>query len=101
VKEDLDEVANSIEASIEAMFLPPLRLRMNDGLDFSTPNLSNEVIGVVPGVPDERITASIVEQFDRFDHFVPLAGGNCHVQRSRLRVDDRVQLGRKTSARAA
>ena len=61
----------------------------------------DELVGVVARVADEGLTASVVEQLLGGDHFVALARRERDVDRAAFGVDDGVELGRKTSSRAA
>ena len=64
-------------------------------------DLGSEVIGVVAGVTDERVALRVIEQLEGRNHFVALSRRQRDVERPRFRVDDRVDLGRKTSTRVS
>jgi len=101
VEEDLDEIALAVEIAVERKRSLSLGLRVNDRLDLSVADLAPEIVGVVAGVTDERLTACVIKQPHGGDHLVALAWSQRDVDRSRLRVDDSVELGRKTASRAA
>jgi len=101
VKEALNHIALPIQLSIEAMLLLPLRLRMNHRLLSPVPHRLHEFVRVVPGVTDQRLPVRMIEQVRRGDQLVPLPRRQGNVERPPFRVDDDVQLGRKTSSRAA
>ena len=81
--------------------LGPLGLGVDDRLHSLGSNGLSERVRVVAGVADECLAASVREKLVGGDHLVPLAGRERDVDRPRFRVDDGVELGRKTSSRAA
>lgn len=79
----------------------PFRLRADHGLDPASLALGAELVRVVAGVADERSAGGEIEQLGRGDHLVSLARRQRDVERPPFRVDDRVDLGRRTSLRAS
>jgi hypothetical protein len=93
VKADLDEVSDTVELAVERQSAPSLGLRVDDSLDPTRFDLGTELIGVVTGVGDERVTVCVVKQLRSSHHLVPLARSQRDVKRPAFRVDDRVDLG--------
>ena len=101
VKEDFDQVALAVERAVEWACPFALRLRVDDRLHSAFLDRRAEVVRVVAGVTEEGVPAGMREELVRHDHLVALAGSQRDVDRPRPRVDERVELGRKTSSRAA
>lgn len=101
VEEDLDEVARAIQLAVLRNRAFAFRLRADDGLDPARLQLGAERVRVIAGVSDQRVAASVVEELRRGDQFVSFAGSQRDVDRPAFGIDDRVDLGRKTSSRAS
>ena len=74
---------------------------MDDGFHPASEDSLQESVRIVAGITDEVSAASVREQLLGGYLFVALAGRQRDVDRARFRVDDGVELGRKTSSRAA
>jgi hypothetical protein len=97
MKEDLDEIALPMELAVQAMHLVSLGLRMDDGFHASVANRQHEVVRVVPSVADQSLSMGMCEQVLGCDHLVSLTGCQRDVKRACFRIDNGVELGRKTS----
>ena len=93
MKADLDEVTDPVELTIERPRAFALRLRVDDRLDAARFDLRAELVRVIAGIGDERVTVCVVEQLRRRNHLVALARSQRNVKRPTFRVDDRVDLG--------
>jgi len=71
------------------------------GLHAQLPDRADDRIGIVPGICDESLAGRVLDQILRFGRVVLLAGREDDVERLALTGGDRVELGRKTSSRAA
>jgi len=70
-----------------------LRLGVNDGRHALGPNLSPEVIRVIPRVADEGLAAGVLEQLACCNHLVTLARSQRDVDRSASAINQSVELG--------
>jgi hypothetical protein len=76
-------------------------IHRDDGLHAPPPDRADDRIGVVPRICDESFAGRVLDQVLRFRRVVLLAGREDDVKRFPLAGGDRVELGRKTSSRAA
>ncbi len=76
-------------------------IHRDDGLQASLPGCANDRVGIVPGICDESLAGRVLDQVLRFGRVVLLAGREDDVKRLAFAGGDRVELGRKTSSRAA
>jgi hypothetical protein len=60
-----------------------------------------EPVRILAGVGDECLATSVLEQLVGIDHVVPLTRRNRDVDGAAFRIDEGVELGRKTAARTA
>jgi hypothetical protein len=93
VEEDLDEVAQGVELSNEAVLAGPLRHGVDDRTHPLGTDGLEKVIRVVAAVADERLATGVSEQLVGSRYFVALARRECNVERPALGVDDGVELG--------
>ena len=101
VKEALNQIALPVQRPVELMLLPALWLGMNHRLFAEVPHRLYEFVRVVSGVADQGLAVRMSEQIWRGDQLVPLPRRQCDVERPSLRVDDGMELGRKTSSRVS
>jgi hypothetical protein len=73
----------------------------DDGLHAPPPDGTDDRVGVVPRVCDESLAGRVLDQVFRFRRVVLLARREDDVERLALTGGDCVELGRKTSSRAA
>ena len=93
MKTAFDEVATGVGVAIKSTPPRAYRKRGNHGPHVPRSDFSDERIGVVARVAEERCALSIVEQLHGCGHFVALAGRERDVERPALAVGDRVDLG--------
>ena len=80
---------------------PVARASAKPPLGATTVALWHEGVRIVAGVADQRFAICLREQLFGDRHLVPLARRQRDVERAALRVDDGMELCRKTSSRAA
>lgn len=98
VEEDLDEISGAVQSSIEPSAMVLARgITGDDDLHSSTPDLTNERVAIVAAIGHDRSTPSMGQQLGSHGHLVPVARREGDVQRPPLRVDDRMDLGGKSS----
>jgi hypothetical protein len=73
VEEEFNEIALTVESPVFGDCAFPLGLRADDGLDASRLELGAELVRVIAGVSDQRVTSGVVEEFWCCDQFVALA----------------------------
>jgi hypothetical protein len=93
VEEDLDEVAEPVELSDEAVLARALRHRVDDRTHTLGTDGLQEVIRVIAAVADESLATGVSEQLVGSRYFVALARRERDVERPALGVDDGVELG--------
>lgn len=93
MKANLDEIADSIELAIQRQSSFALGLGVDHRLEATRANLADELVGVVASIGYESSAMGVIEKFSSGDHLMPLARGQCDVERPAFRVDDRVDLG--------
>lgn len=76
-------------------------IHRDDGLHAPPPDRTDDRVGIVPRICDESFAGRVSDQVLRFRRVVLLAGREDDVKRLPLACRDRVDLGRKTSSRAA
>jgi len=62
---------------------------------------ADKPVGVVARIGDQRSALGVSEKLLDSSHFMALPSSQRDVERPRLDVDERVELGRKTSSRAS
>lgn len=102
MEEALDFSAKPIEgARFAATVVLSRGIHRDDGLHAPLPDRADDSVGVVSGVGDESLAGRMLDQVLRFRRVVLLAGREDDVKRLPLTGGDGVELGRKTSSRAA
>jgi hypothetical protein len=102
MEEALDIPAKAIEGARLATAVVLSRgIHRDDRLHAPLPDGADDRIGVVPRICDESLAGRVLDQVFRFRRVVLLAGRKDDVERLPLTGGDRVELGRKTSSRAA
>jgi hypothetical protein len=101
MNKQLNVVANAIQFAIEAPHAFARRIAVNHWLHTLRMYGCHDPIRVVPRVGDKRSTTSMSDQFLGHHRIVHLTGSQRDVERPPLRVDEGVELGRKTSSRTA
>jgi len=102
MEEALDVSAEAIEgAGLATPVVLARGIHRDDGLHTSLADCTDDRVGVVSRICDESLAARVLDQVLRFRRVVLLAGREDDVERLPLAGSDRVELGRKTSSRAA
>jgi hypothetical protein len=101
VKEELDEVAEAIEPPVEGALLLSRGVLADDGLDAVRFDEFDELVGVVAGIGKAGSALQVLNQVFGDRCLVLLPRRDLDLKRSALGVDERVDLGRKTSSRTA
>jgi hypothetical protein len=102
VEEALHVPAKTIEGARLAPAVVLSRgIHRNDGCHTSPSDRAYDRVGVVPRICDESSASRVLDQVLRFRRVVLLAGREDDVKRLPLAGGDGVELGRKTSSRAA
>jgi hypothetical protein len=102
VKETFDLVTKPVK---DAVFLSPIVLSSWVHRDHRSHsacmNLVDDAVSIITSVGDERLAGSVFNELLCFSRVVLLAGRQRDVERFSLGRRNRVELGRKTSSRAA
>jgi hypothetical protein len=95
VEEQLDKVASSVESTIKYSSGSSYALWPVGNHDLHPATLSDihKLVGVVPGVCEQCSALRMLEQLIRHRHFMRLTWRYRDVDRPRLGVDERVELG--------
>src|ERR1051325_4342873 len=102
MEETLDISAKAIEgARLASAVVFSRGVHRDDGLHAPPPDRFDDRVGVVPRIGDKGFAGRVLDQVLRFRRVVLLAGREDDVKRLPLAGGDRVELGRKTSSRAA
>lgn len=100
VEEHLDQVARLVGLAIEPRLLLAVWMRENDGHQARLLGAGADGVGVVAGVPDDFVAATVLGD-ERFGdgRFVLLAGRDFDVERPTLRVGESVDLRGESTSR--
>jgi hypothetical protein len=101
VEEAFDEVALAIEGEVGFAWLLAVRLRRNDGRDLSLSECVDERVRVVALVGDQRVGLEVFEQRLGLRDVGGLSGRERQRDRIAECIDDGVDLGCQSAARAA
>jgi hypothetical protein len=102
MEEALDVSAKTVQgARLAPAVVLPSWIHGDDGLHPSLADRIDDRVGVVPRICDESFAGRVLDQVLRFRRVVLLTGREDDVERLPLAGGDRVELGRKTSSRAA
>ena len=102
MEEAFDIPAETIEgARLATPVVLSCGVHCDDGLHAPLADRTDDRVGVVSRICDERLAGRVFDQVLRFRRIVLLAGREDDVERLPLAGGDRVELGRKTSSRAA
>jgi len=102
MEEALDIPPEAIESARLATAVVLSRgIHRDDRLHAPPPDRADDRVGVVSRIGDESLACRVLDQVFRFRRVVLLAGREDDVKRLPLAGRDRVELGRKTSSRAA
>jgi hypothetical protein len=102
MEEALDISAEAIKGARLATAIVLSRgIHRDDGLHASLADRTDDRVGVVSRIRDESFADRVLDQVLRFRRVVLLTGREDDVERLPLTGSDRVELGRKTSSRAA
>lgn len=97
VKEDLDEIALGIGDPIEPRLSLARGIGADDSLHAASANRATNGIGVIPSVRDHGFALRMFEERFGDGGFVLLARSDLDVERSAVRVDDRVEFRREST----
>jgi hypothetical protein len=101
LKETLDEVALGVEGEIAIASDPTVRLWRDDWLDGSHFEALDEGVGVIAFVAEEGFGLGFSREGFSLGDIVDLAAGEAERQRVAQGVDDHMDLGGQSAARAA
>jgi hypothetical protein len=102
MEEALHISAKAIEgARLAAAVVLSRGIHRDNGLHAPPPDRADDCVGVVPRICDESFSGRVLDQVLCFRRVVLLAGREDDVKRLPFAGGDRVELGRKTSSRAA
>jgi len=102
MEEAFNHSSHPVEASVLApTVVLPRRVHRDDSLHASGFDCSNDAVGVVAGVGDERFAGRMLNQMLGFRRVVLLPRCQDDVERLAFGSRDRVDFGRKTSSRTA
>jgi hypothetical protein len=102
MEETLDISTKAIEGTrLAAPVVLARGIHRDDGLHAPPSDRGYDRVGVVPGICDESLAGRVLDQVLRFRGVVLLAGREDDVKGLPLACSDGVELGRKTSSRAA
>ena len=101
LKETLDEVALGVEGEIAIASDLTVRLWRDDGLDGSHFEALDEGVGVIAFVAEEGFGLHLSREGLSLGDVVDLAAGEAERQRVAQGVDDHMDLGGQSAARAA
>jgi hypothetical protein len=101
LKETLDEVALGVEGEIAIASDLTVRLWRDDGLDGSHFEALDEGVGVIAFVAEEGFGLRFSRKGFSLGDIVDLAAGEAERQRVAQGVDDHMDLGGQSAARAA
>lgn len=97
----LDEVAFSVEHVVVGDRALPVRVRRNDRIAVLLKQHFAKGVRVKAAIGDDTAPSNAFDERQRADAFVPLSLGEFEVDRKTFAVDDQMDLGRRTAARAA
>lgn len=98
MKEDLDEVATSVEP-----FVVPAAVTARGVGRYHRPHSArgdrrNDSVGIIAGIGNAQRPNCVFEQLFGERRFVPLTGGQRDEEWPASRIDDRVKLGREATS---
>jgi len=100
IEEALDEVALGIEGEVAWPLHLSIGFGWDDWPDLAHLEMVNEAVAVVGFVSDHRIHLDLLGERDGLSDVMGLAAGEADHQRVAEGIDDGVDLGRQSSARA-
>ena len=101
VEETFDEVALAIEREVALARRLAICPRRNDGLDAADFEMLDEAVAIIACVSEDGCGFDSLGQDLSLRYVVNVSAGEAHRQRIAQRIDDGVNLGRQSSARAA
>lgn len=101
MEEALDQISLGIERAVLRPFAKPVRVRSDDRDLLGSSNLSDDLVGIVASIGDHGLARHVFEQALGNGRFMLLPRCQLDVRRLAVCRRDRVELGRKTSCRAA
>ena len=101
VEETFDEVALAIKCKVALARRLAICPGRNDGLDAADFEMLDEAVAVIAFVGEEGCGFDFLGQDLGLRYVVNVSAGEAHRQRIAQRIDDGVNLGRQSSARAA